>query len=164
ITGGDSFKSYHIIRQEFDEYQNAIEGNPEYYLNVKAIGLSAIGMTGATLYSETDHLMIGHVIPGVYATGWIKRGPVGLIGHTKADAMETIACILADKSSWWSPAELDENSVNELLSNKGIRYLGWPEWLKIDATEKRLGEAQSRERVKLVERQDFLDAAFQNNS
>ena len=64
ITGGNSFKSYHIIRQEFDEYQNAIEGNPEYYLNVKAIGLSAIGMTGATLYSQTDHLMIGHVIPG----------------------------------------------------------------------------------------------------
>jgi ferredoxin--NADP+ reductase len=54
--------------------------------------------------------------------------------------------------------------VNELLTNKGVRYLGWPEWLKIDATEKRLGEAQSRERVKLVERQDFLDAAFQNNS
>ena len=106
----------------------------------------------------------GQVIPGVYATGWIKRGPVGLIGHTKADAMETIACILADRSSWWSPAELDENSVNELLTNKGVRYLGWPEWLKIDATEKRLGEAQSRERVKLVERQDFLDAAFQNNS
>lgn len=64
ITGGDGTKSYHIIRQSFDEYQNEIEGNPEYYLNVKAIGLSGIGMTGATLYSQTDHLMIGHVLPG----------------------------------------------------------------------------------------------------
>ncbi|MBO9627768.1 MAG: pyridine nucleotide-disulfide oxidoreductase, partial [Microbacterium sp.] len=27
----------------------------------------------------------GEVVPGVYATGWIKRGPVGLIGHTKSD-------------------------------------------------------------------------------
>src|SRR5699024_4758719 len=27
------------------------------------------------------------VIPGVYTTGWIKRGPVGLIGHTKGDAL-----------------------------------------------------------------------------
>lgn len=106
----------------------------------------------------------GQVIPGVYATGWIKRGPVGLIGHTKADAMETIACILADRSSWWNPAAQDENSVNQLLTDKGVRYLGWPEWLKIDATEKRLGEAQSRERVKLVDRQDFLDAAFQSKS
>lgn len=103
-------------------------------------------------------------IPGVYATGWIKRGPVGLIGHTKADAMETIACILADRESWWQPTLDSEESINELLEGKGVRYLGWPEWLKIDATEKKLGEAQDRERVKLVDRQDFLDAAFQKNS
>ena len=33
---------------------------------------------------------------GVYTTGWIKRGPVGLIGHTKGDANETVACLLDD--------------------------------------------------------------------
>ncbi len=106
----------------------------------------------------------GNAIPGVYATGWIKRGPVGLIGHTKADAMETIACILADQNSWWKPTEPEEQSVDQMLSDRGVKFIGWPEWLKIDATEKALGEAQSRERVKLVERQDFLDAAFQKNS
>lgn len=106
----------------------------------------------------------GKPIPAVYATGWIKRGPVGLIGHTKADAMETIACILADRKLWWNPTNTDEQSVDELLTSKGVRYLGWPEWLRIDATEKKLGEAQSRERVKLVEREDFLSAAFQKNS
>lgn len=106
----------------------------------------------------------GKPIPAVYATGWIKRGPVGLIGHTKADAMETIACILADRELWWNPTKTDEQSVDELLTSKGVRYLGWPEWLRIDATEKKLGEAQSRERVKLVEREDFLSAAFQKNS
>lgn len=106
----------------------------------------------------------GNAIPGVYATGWIKRGPVGLIGHTKADAMETIACILADRNSMWQPAHPEENAVDQLLSARGVKFIGWPEWLKIDATEKALGEAQSRERVKLVERQDFLDAAFQKNS
>lgn len=105
-----------------------------------------------------------NAIPGVYATGWIKRGPVGLIGHTKADAMETIACILADRNSMWQPAHPEENAVDQLLSARGVKFIGWPEWLKIDATEKALGEAQSRERVKLVERQDFLDAAFQKNS
>lgn len=30
----------------------------------------------------------------MYTTGWIKRGPVGLIGHTKGDALETIRHIL----------------------------------------------------------------------
>ena len=44
-------------------------------------------------------------VPGVYATGWIKRGPVGLIGHTKSDAMETVRHIINDQGSWWQPAD-----------------------------------------------------------
>ncbi|BAS16512.1 NADPH-ferredoxin reductase FprA [Arthrobacter sp. Hiyo8] len=39
----------------------------------------------------------GKPVPGIYATGWIKRGPVGLIGHTKGDALETIGCLLEDR-------------------------------------------------------------------
>ncbi len=38
----------------------------------------------------------GEPVPGIYATGWVKRGPVGLIGHTKSDAAETVANLLAD--------------------------------------------------------------------
>ena len=105
----------------------------------------------------------GEHIPGVYATGWIKRGPIGLIGHTKSDAMETIACVMEDKTTWWQPAKADEDDVVSLLNSKGVQFLGWPEWLKIDATEKALGAAQERERVKLVEREDFLDAAFKKD-
>ncbi|WP_295791621.1 FAD-dependent oxidoreductase, partial [uncultured Microbacterium sp.] len=43
-------------------------------------------------------------LPGVYATGWIKRGPVGLIGHTKSDAMETVRHVINDQGEWWRPA------------------------------------------------------------
>lgn len=64
ITGSSTSKNYYIIRREFDDYQSDIEGNPEYYIDIKGLGISAIGLTGATLYSETDHLMIGHVVPG----------------------------------------------------------------------------------------------------
>lgn len=38
------------------------------------------------IFDEGAHL------PGLYTTGWIKRGPVGLIGHTKGDANETVQC------------------------------------------------------------------------
>ena len=112
---------------------------------------------GRVLGSDGKH------IPGVYATGWIKRGPVGLIGHTKSDAMETIACVLADKNSWWQPEHSTDDAVVELLNSKNVQFLGWPEWLKIDATEKAIGVSQERERVKLVDRSDFLDAAFKKN-
>ena len=105
----------------------------------------------------------GNTVPGLYATGWIKRGPVGLIGHTKSDAMETIACVIEDRASWWKPAHPDEQSVNDLLLSKDVKFLGWPEWLKVDAAERKLGEDQGRERIKLVDRQDFLSAAFEEN-
>jgi ferredoxin--NADP+ reductase len=105
----------------------------------------------------------GSVVSGIYATGWIKRGPVGLIGHTKSDAMETIASLIEDRSTWWQPAHHDEQSVIDLLKGKNVQFLGWPEWLKVDATERQLGEDQGRERIKLVDREDFLSAAFEEN-
>ena len=101
----------------------------------------------------------GKHIQGIYATGWIKRGPVGLIGHTKSDAIETIAQIIEDKNNWWQPNSPSEDSITELLTSRNIDFVGWPEWLRIDAEEKRLGEAQERERIKLVEREDFLTVA-----
>lgn len=101
----------------------------------------------------------GKQIPGVYATGWIKRGPVGLIGHTKSDALETIGNIIADRASWWQPTHHDASGVQGLLESRGVDVVGWPEWLMIDARERALGEAEGRERIKLVEREDFLKAA-----
>jgi ferredoxin--NADP+ reductase len=108
---------------------------------------------GRVLDSDGKH------IQGVYATGWIKRGPVGLIGHTKSDAIETIAQIIEDKNNWWQPASPSEDSITDLLTSRKIDFVGWPEWLRIDAEEKRLGEAEERERIKLVEREDFLNVA-----
>lgn len=109
---------------------------------------------GRVLDSEGKH------IQGVYATGWIKRGPIGLIGHTKSDAIETIAQIIEDKNNWWTPGSPSEDSITELLKSRKIEFVGWPEWLKIDAEEKRLGEAEERERIKLVEREHFLSVAM----
>ncbi len=95
-------------------------------------------------------------IPGVYCTGWIKRGPVGLIGHTKADAIETISHVIADRAMWWSPTEPDEAAVVATLESKGVDFVGWPQWLKIDAQERALGEAEGRERIKLFERSQMV--------
>jgi ferredoxin--NADP+ reductase len=95
-------------------------------------------------------------IPGVYCTGWIKRGPVGLIGHTKADAIETISHVIADRAMWWTPTEPDESAVVATLESKGVDFVGWPQWLKIDARERALGEAEGRERIKLFERSQMV--------
>ena len=42
------------------------------------------------------HTPDGEPLPGVYAVGWIKRGPTGILGTNKRDAEETVAGLVAD--------------------------------------------------------------------
>jgi ferredoxin--NADP+ reductase len=99
----------------------------------------------------------GKIIPGIYATGWIKRGPVGLIGHTKSDAMETIKHVLHDQAQWWAPSSPDEQSVIDLLDERGVKYTDVAGWARLDEHEIALGEPQGRARVKVVDRQEMID-------
>lgn len=93
---------------------------------------------------------------GVYATGWIKRGPVGLIGHTKSDAMETIKHVLNDQASWWSPAHPEEEAIPALLTSRGIEFTNLDGWHNLDEHELALGQAQGRTRVKVVDRDEMV--------
>lgn len=99
------------------------------------------------------------VVPGVYATGWIKRGPVGLIGHTKSDAMETIQHLVKDQGSWWSPEHPEEKSVSDLLDSRGVVYTNLQGWHRLDETELARGVERGRERVKVVDRDEMMSAA-----
>lgn len=96
------------------------------------------------------------LMSGVYATGWIKRGPVGLIGHTKSDAMETIQHLVTDQASWWSPAEPDEQAVVDLLQSRGVLWTDLEGWHRLDAHELALGAPQGRERIKVVPRDEMI--------
>jgi NADPH-dependent glutamate synthase beta chain and related oxidoreductases len=107
--------------------------------------------------SSTAATSQGHeVMPGVYATGWIKRGPVGLIGHTKSDAMETIKRVINGQGSWWNPASPSEGSVVELLRSRGIEYTNLDGWHNLDQHELALGEAEGRTRIKVVPRDEMV--------
>ncbi|MDQ6753300.1 MAG: FAD-dependent oxidoreductase [Actinomycetota bacterium] len=114
----------------------------------------------------------GDPVPGIYTTGWIKRGPVGLIGHTKGDALETIGCLLEDRLSLPAAENPDEQAIIELLASRGVEYTTWEGWLKLDAHERALGAAHAeaangaasdgaaatvRERVKVVPREEMVN-------
>ncbi|WP_114129532.1 FAD-dependent oxidoreductase [Aurantimicrobium sp. MWH-Uga1] len=101
----------------------------------------------------------GKHIPGVYATGWIKRGPVGLIGHTKSDAMETIAHVLEDQVSWWTPEEPEEGAIVDLMESRGIEFTTAQGWTALDEYEQKLGEPEGRARIKVVDRETMLKAS-----
>lgn len=101
----------------------------------------------------------GSTVPGLYATGWIKRGPVGLIGHTKSDAMETIAHLVADAEAGALPARRVDGDVTALLAERDVAYTTWEGWLALDAHERERGatHVHTRERVKVVPRDEQVD-------
>ncbi|PRH80246.1 pyridine nucleotide-disulfide oxidoreductase [Streptomyces solincola] len=103
----------------------------------------------------------GQPMPSTYVTGWIRRGPVGLIGHTKGDANETVGNLLADfaEGRLLTPRAPEEDAVVDFLASKGVEYTTWDGWYRLDAAEKALGALQGRERVKIVERRGMLDAS-----
>lgn len=115
-----------------------------------------------TVPDEAGRVMeAGEHLASTYVTGWIRRGPIGLIGHTKGDANETVASLLADHAAGnlLTPAAPEPEAVETFLGEKQIRFTTWEGWYKLDAAEKALGEPQGRERVKLVEREDMLKAS-----
>ncbi len=95
-------------------------------------------------------------MPGIYATGWIKRGPVGLIGHTKSDAMETIKHVVHDQANWWSPAHPEEDAVPALLKSRGVEYTNLDGWHNLDEHELSLGAPVGRTRIKVVPRDEMV--------
>ncbi|MFD3336572.1 FAD-dependent oxidoreductase [Streptomyces sp. NPDC058700] len=103
----------------------------------------------------------GEHMASTYVTGWIRRGPVGLIGHTKGDANETVKNLLEDfaHGRLLTPDAPEEDAVVSFLEGKGLTYTTWEGWYALDAAEKALGEPQGRERVKIVEREDMLRAS-----
>ena len=101
------------------------------------------------------------VVQGVYTTGWIKRGPVGLIGHTKGDALETIGHILDVRAAGalTDPVYPDESAIVELLESKGVDFVDWEGYHRVESAEKAAGEVEGRERIKLATREEMLAEA-----
>lgn len=95
-------------------------------------------------------------LEGVYVTGWIKRGPVGLIGHTKGDAAETVGSLLTDAPNLPYAPQRHPRTVEELLAARGISYTTWDGWLQLDAHERALGEQRGRDRIKVVEHAEMV--------
>ncbi|MFT4199714.1 FAD-dependent oxidoreductase [Gordonia sp. (in: high G+C Gram-positive bacteria)] len=107
------------------------------------------------IFDEGAHLT------GLYTTGWVKRGPVGLIGHTKGDANETVDCIVEDMKDGklGTPDDASEESVIALLEERSIPFTTWDGWYRLDEHERSLGAAEGRERIKVVEREEMLAAS-----
>ncbi|MEP6842604.1 MAG: pyridine nucleotide-disulfide oxidoreductase, partial [Pseudolysinimonas sp.] len=90
-----------------------------------------------------------------------KRGPVGLIGHTKSDAMETISHLVVDQANWWAPADPSPEAIVELLTSRGVDYTDLDGWHRLDQHEIALGAPDDRARIKVVPRDEMVKISRQ---
>jgi ferredoxin/flavodoxin---NADP+ reductase len=102
----------------------------------------------------------GEPIPGQYVTGWIKRGPTGVIGNNKADSVETVNALLEDAAAGRlpEPALRDAPSFEALVCARQPGCVSFADWRRLDAIETERGKPHGRPRVKFTSVEEMLAA------
>jgi ferredoxin--NADP+ reductase len=97
---------------------------------------------------------------GQYTAGWIKRGPSGVIGTNKPDAVETVNCMLEDlaQDKLLQPSQPESRCVEDLVRARQPQFFTFADWLKLDEMEVARGQAQGRPRVKFTSVEEMLAA------
>lgn len=99
------------------------------------------------------------IVPRCYVVGWIKRGAVGLLGSNKQDARETVDLMLADSAlASRGRASRRPGRAVELLRERGVRFVSYAEWQKIDQLERARGAEKGKLREKYCTVESLLRA------
>ena len=129
------------------------------YRGLPLSGVPFDDSTGRVPHAEGRVIRDGGFSPNEYVTGWIKRGPTGVIGTNKSDAVETVTSLLTDIHDGAVTARHSMAELDALLASRGIRPLDMPAWHRIDAAEIQRGASHGRLRTTLAHRSELLAAA-----
>jgi ferredoxin--NADP+ reductase len=95
---------------------------------------------------------------GMYTSGWIKRGPSGVLGTNKPCATATIKTLLNDLTNNHITPCITPSSdaIKTLLKDRNIRYINYEEWSTIDAAEIKRGQKVGKPREKFISVEEML--------
>jgi ferredoxin--NADP+ reductase len=140
-------------------------------LLLRSVGYTGIGVEGVAFDESRGTLLNadGRVLEGEggghraghYTSGWIKRGPSGVIGTNKKCAQETVSHLLSDAEAGklHDPEAPEPDAIEDLLREREVDFVTFAGWQAIDAAEVARGEPQGRPRVKFVRVEEMLVAA-----
>ena len=197
IRGDGKVESIVIARNElYEDESGAIRARDtgereelECGIVLRSIGYKGIGLDGVPFDSgrglipnqagRVTELDSGEQLPGHYAVGWIKRGPSGVIGTNKKDALDTVTSIFEDLESGEMPdllqPSIDNDTsgreakaavgggsvapIEELLNERGADHITYIGWQAIDAAEVGAGEPHGRPRIKFCRIDEMVEAS-----
>jgi ferredoxin--NADP+ reductase len=164
LVGDERVEGVELVRNTLDAELRAVPTD-EHETLAAGIVFRSVGYRGVELpgvpFDERSGTVPndrGRVEPGVYVTGWIKRGPSGVIGTNKKDATETVEALLEDLRDG-PRKDRSPGEIEALLVERGIRSVLYRGWTSIDEIERAAGEKLGRPRVKLVTWDELLAAA-----
>ena len=176
MVGEERIEGIHVVRNSSGEGGGLVLGDPatdtelvETGLVLRSIGYRGSEIEGLPWDPATGLIpnVAGRVVDGdrtpvprVYVTGWIKRGPRGVIGTNRTCAEETVAALLRDFDDGLLDGETgSDEDLSAVMADRGARPVSWTGWRAIDAHERELGASESRPRRKLVDVGALLAAA-----
>ncbi len=102
----------------------------------------------------------GGAVKGLYCAGWIKRGPTGVIGTNKPDALETVTAMLEDvgKGLYLAPEAPAVTAAEAMVRSRKPSFVSYDDWKKLDALEVERAKGTERPRVKFCSVEEMLSA------
>ena len=148
----------------------------------RSIGYRGVPIPGVPFYdrwgiipNEKGRVTADHggaIVPGEYTVGWAKRGPTGVIGTNKPDAVETVRLMMEDVNNAVElrPGDAPANNrsgphvdghgrpgdIIPLLKNKGVDFVSFADWQILEQIENERGELRGQPRVKITDVDEML--------
>ena len=135
----------------------------------RSIGYKGVALPGVP-FDEKNGIIPNHegrvidaetetVHPREYVVGWAKRGPTGVIGTNKPDAIETVRLLLKDyqdqKAEFSDP--LKPEAVEVWLKSKNIAFVTFEGWKRLDQFEIEEGAKKGKPRQKITTIEEMLE-------
>ena len=132
-------------------------GSDETFSIKCGLVITAIGYEAATLegipYANGKVVNVdGRVHENLYVVGWAKRGPSGVIGTNKSDALDVMKLLIEDLKNPKNSGDI----TDVITHNKVVTQMHWQ---AINAAEVAAGESKGKPRVKSVDRSELLGLA-----
>jgi len=131
----------------------------------RSIGYSGVPVAGAPFDAKRGVIptrdgrvvdAAGAPIPGLYAAGWIKRGPTGIIGTNRADSVASVKSLLADLAALPQDSRRGSKGIAPLLEARAVRSVSYADWSVIDAAEVARGRPKGKPREKFTRVEQML--------
>ncbi|WP_334148107.1 FAD-dependent oxidoreductase [Hyphomicrobium sp.] len=153
---GEPFRQSAMATNCFEELTCGLVFRSIGYKGVPIPGLPFDPMRGV-LPNAAGRIVDGEsVLPGLYVTGWLKRGPSGIIGTNRADSLETVESLLTDLAKHPPRYAPGLKGVAPIIERRCARVVGLADWFDIDAAEVERGTSRGKPREKFTRIEEML--------